>query len=97
MKPQQTFKLKTEQRHLRLQNCLLTILEVHEFMGGQAIHLDIIQQLEYLKELISHFQPELLSERDLENIEDSTNHLLKELAKIFHLKKLGMIHSGYYH
>jgi len=97
MRPQNTIKLKIQQRHLRLQNCLQTILEVHEFMGGQAIHLDIVQQLENLKELISHFQPDLLSEKDLGKIEDSTNHLLKELAKIFHLKKLGMIHSGYYH
>jgi hypothetical protein len=97
MKPQETFKLKKQQRHLRLQNCLQTILEVHEFMGGQAIQLDVVQQLENLKELISFFQPELLSEKDLEKIEDSTNHLLKELANIFNLKKLGMIHSGYYH
>jgi len=89
--------LKNQQRQLRLQNCLQTILEVHEFMGGQAIHLDIFHQLENLKELITHFQPELLSEQDLEKIEESTNHLLRELAKIFYLKKLGTLHSGYYH
>jgi hypothetical protein len=97
MRPQQTPNPVIQQRHLRLKNCFQTILEIHEFMGGQAIQLDIIQQLENLKNLISHFQPELLSETDLEKIEDSTNHLLWELAKIFHIKKLGMIHSGYYH
>ncbi len=89
--------MKADQRQLRLQNCLQTILEVHEFMGGQAIQLDIIHQLENLKDLITHFQPEHLSEQDLERIEQSTNHLLLELAKIFHIKKLGMIHPGYYH
>jgi hypothetical protein len=97
MRPQNTHKGQIQQRHLRLQNCLQTILDVHEFMDGQAIHLDIVQQLKNLKELISHFQPDLLSEKDLEKIEDSTNHLLKELARIFHLKKLGMIHSGLIH
>jgi hypothetical protein len=89
--------LKTQQRQYRLQNCLQTILEVHEFMGGQAIQLDIIQQLENLRDLINHFRPDLLSEQDLGKIEESTNHLLRELGKIFHLKKLGMIHTGYYH
>lgn len=89
--------MKTRERNLRLQNCLQTILEVHDFMGGQAIHLDIIHQLENLKELITHFQPEILSDQDLEKIEESTNHLLRELAKIFYLKKLGPLHPGYYH
>jgi hypothetical protein len=89
--------IKTQQRQLRLQNCLQTILEVHEFMGGQAIQLDIVQQLESLRDLITHFQPDLLSEKDLGKIEESTNHLLQELAKIFNMKKLGMIHTGYYH
>ncbi len=59
--------------------------------------MDIVQQLENLRDVITHFQPELLSERDLEKIEESTSHLLQELGKIFHLKKLGMIHPGYYH
>jgi hypothetical protein len=90
-------KTRARLRQVRLQNCLQTILEVHEFMGGQAIQLDIVQQLENLRDLIIHFQPELLSEQDLKKIEESTNHLLQELGKIFHLKKLGMIHSGYYH
>jgi hypothetical protein len=89
--------MNTQQRQLRLHNCLQTILEVHEFMGGQVIHLDIIHQLDQLKELITHFQPEFLSDQDLEKIEESTNHLLREMAKIFYLKKLGLLHSGYYH
>jgi hypothetical protein len=97
MKIHQAFNPKIRQRHLRLKNCLQTILEIHEFMDSQAIQLDIVQQLENLKELISHFQPQLLSEKDLKKIEDSTNHLLQELSKIFHVKKLGMIHSGYHH
>jgi hypothetical protein len=89
--------MKAEQRQLRLQNCLQTILEIHEFMGGQAIQLDIINQLENLKDLIQHFKPDSLTEQDLGKIEESTNHLLRELGKIFHLKKLGMIHSGFHH
>jgi hypothetical protein len=97
MRVRQAFNPKIQQRHLRLKNCLQTILEIHEFMDSQAIQLDIVQQLKNLKELISHFQPELLSEKDLKKIEDSTNHLLQELTKIFHIKKLGMIHPGYHH
>jgi hypothetical protein len=89
--------MNAQQRQLRLQNCLQTILEVHEFMGGEAIHLEIIRQLDNLKELIIHFQPEFLNDQDLEKIEDSTNLLLQELAKIFYLKKLGMLHRGTYH
>ena len=97
MRNRSSIKIKAHQRQIRLRNCLQTILEVHEFMGGQAIQLDIVQQLENLRDLITHFQPELLSEQDLEKIEESTSHLLRELGKIFHLKKLGMIHPGYYH
>jgi hypothetical protein len=89
--------MNIQQRQLRLQNCLQTILEVHDFMGGQAIQLDIIHQLENLKELITHFKSDLLSEEDLGRIEDSTNHLLLELGKIFQMKKMGMIYGGYYH
>ena len=85
---------RIHQRHLRLQHCLDTILEVHEFMGGQMIQRDIIQQLEGLKDLINHFQIEVLTEPDLLRIENSTNTLLEELAKIFRLKNLGHIHSG---
>jgi hypothetical protein len=89
--------MKAERLQLRLQNCLQTILEIHEFMNGQAVHLDIAQQLETLKDLITHFQPEAMTEADLERIEASTNHLLRELAKIFYLKKLGRMHPGSYH
>jgi hypothetical protein len=85
---------RIHQRHLRLQHCLDTILEVHEFMGGQMIQRDIIQQLEGLKDLINHFQIEVLTEPDLLRIENSTNTLLEELAKLFRLKNLGPIHSG---
>jgi hypothetical protein len=97
MRVRQAINPKIQRRHLRLKNCLQTILEIHEFMDNQAIQLDIVQQLKNLKELISHFQPELLSEKDLRKIEASTNHLLQELTKIFHIKKLGVIHTGYHH
>jgi hypothetical protein len=88
---------RTYRRQLRLQHCLDTILEVHEFMGGRTIQRDIVQQLENLKDLISHFQPQDLTEPDLLKIEVSTNHLLLELTKIFRLKKLGPLHSGLTH
>jgi hypothetical protein len=66
-------------------------------MGGQAIHPDIIHPLDNLRELIAHFEPEFLSDQNLEKIEESTNHLLRELAKIFLIKKLGLLHSGYHY
>jgi hypothetical protein len=89
--------MNIQQRQLRLQHCLQTILDIHEFMGGQAIHPDIIHQLDNLKELIAQFEPAFLSDQNLEKIEASTNHLLRELARIFRRKKLGLLHSGYYH
>jgi hypothetical protein len=79
----------------RMQHCLHTILEVHEYMGGKTISPEIVQQLETLKELIHQFLPSALTEQDLEKIEASTNLLLQELSKIFKLKGLGMICSGY--
>ncbi|MBI5586383.1 MAG: hypothetical protein HY892_21435 [Deltaproteobacteria bacterium] len=79
----------------RIQNCLHTILEVHEHMGGKTISPEIIQQLEDLKELIHRFEPATLTETDLRRIEASTNLLLQELAKVFRIKNLGPIHSGY--
>ena len=78
----------------RMQNCLHTILEVHEYLGGKTISPEIVQQLETLKGLIHRFQPSSLTEEDLERIEDSTNLLLKELGKIFKLKGLGQIYLG---
>jgi hypothetical protein len=79
----------------RIQNCLHTILEVHEHMGGKTISPEIIQQLEALKDLIQRFEPESLTETDLRKIEASTNLLLRELAKVFRVKNLGPIHGGY--
>ncbi len=64
-------------------------------MGGKTISPEIVQQLETLKELIHQFLPSALTEQDLEKIEASTNLLLRELAKIFKLKGLGKICSGY--
>jgi hypothetical protein len=79
----------------RMQHCLHTILEVHEYLGGKTISPEIVQQLETLKELIHQFLPPALNEQDLEKIEASTNLLLQELGKIFKLKGLGKICSGY--
>ena len=79
----------------RIQNCLHTILEVHAHMGGKMISPEIIQQLEDLKDLIHRFEPTALTETNLRKIETSTNLLLQELAKVFRIKNLGPIHSGY--
>ena len=64
-------------------------------MGGKTISPEIVQQLETLKGLIHQFLPSALTEQDLERIEASTNLLLRELGKLFKLKGLGQIHSGY--
>ena len=79
----------------RIQHCLHTILEVHEYLGGKTISPEIVQQLEILNDLIHHFLPSALTEQDLERIEASTNLLLQELSKIFKLKGLGQIYSGH--
>ena len=79
----------------RMQHCLHTILEVHEYLGGKTISPEIVVQLEILKELINQFLPSALTEQDIEKIEASTNLLLQELGKIFKLKGLGKICSGY--
>jgi hypothetical protein len=64
-------------------------------MGGKTISPEIVQQLGTLKELIHQFLPSALTEQDLEKIEASTNLLLQELGKLFKLKGLGKIYSGY--
>jgi len=64
-------------------------------MGGKTISPEIVQQLELLRELIHQFLPSVLTEQDLEKIEASTNLLLQELGKLFKLKGLGQIYSGY--
>lgn len=79
----------------RIQNCLYTILEVHEHLGGNTISPEIIEQLEALKELIHRFEAAALTEADLRKIEASTNLLLRELAQVFRIKSLGPIHGGY--
>ena len=82
-------------RQWRIQNCLHTILEVHEHLGGQTISPEIIQQLESLKGLIQRFKPTALTETDLRKIEASTNLLLQELVQVFRIKNLGPINGGY--
>lgn len=84
-------------RQWRIQNCLHTILEVHEFMADRLVSPEVLEQMESLQDLLHHFHPSTLNERDLQHIEASTGRLLIELRNMFRTRGLRFIYSGYRH
>jgi hypothetical protein len=68
---------------LRLEACVNTILDVHEFLENKGLHPQVKLQLNKLKTTVSLIDADLIEEADMERIEEATNRLLKELKFIF--------------
>ena len=68
-------------KHLRLrvENCILTVLELSQKLGEGAIRPEIIKQFERLKDSLKFVTDEAVDERDIHRIENATNQLLSQI------------------
>lgn len=68
---------------LRLEACINTILDIHEFLENKGLHPQVKFQLNKLKTTVSLIDADLIEEADMDRIEEATNRLLKELRFVF--------------
>ena len=68
---------------LRLEACVTTLLDIHEFLETKGLHPQVTIQLNNLKKTVSLIDADLIQEIDMLRIEEATNRLLKELSFIF--------------
>lgn len=68
-------------KHLRLrvENCVLTVLELNRKLGEGAIRPEIVKQFEKLKDSLKFVTDDAVDERDIHRIEDATNQLLSQI------------------
>ncbi|MBW2061159.1 MAG: hypothetical protein JRI95_06290 [Deltaproteobacteria bacterium] len=84
-------------KRLRLSSCVRTIVEVHGFLDPQQRDSILTQKFEQLKSALSSVALDEISESDIQQVEEATNRLLKELglyytATVQNLDRLGFRH-----
>jgi len=82
---------------LRLEICINTLLDIHEFLESKGIHPQISIQFEKLKKSVSLVDASLIRETDLQKIEDATNRLLRELSFAFNEDEAGALYESEIH
>lgn len=72
---------KNDSKHLRLrvESCVKIILDLNRQLGEGKIKPEIIEQFERLKDSLEYVTDDTVDERDIDRIEEATNHLLAEV------------------
>ena len=78
---------------LRVENCIGTIIDVHNIISKNPEYKGLMPQFEELKDLMEHLDMSLVQEEDVQRIEQATNSLLNELKDIFKEARLGLIYN----
>lgn len=68
-------------KHLRLrvESCVKIILDLNRQLGEGKIRPEIIEQFEQLQDSLEYVNDETVDEKDIDRIEEATNHLLAEV------------------
>ena len=80
------------QRHIRVKNCIGTIIDVHKTISEEFGELETLMQFEELREAIEELDMSLVSEGDVLMVERATNDLLKEFRTIFEGGEVGPVY-----
>jgi hypothetical protein len=86
-------------KHLRLrvENCVLTILELNQKLGAGKIKPEIIRQFERLRESLRFVTDDTVDERDISRIEEATNQLLAQIRISYAEEDMGDLFDGHRH
>ena len=78
---------------LRIQNCIWTIIDVHQTIGDDYEDLELLSQFEDLEETIEDLDMAHVSEIDVIMVEQATNALLGEFRSIFESGEFGHVYE----
>ena len=84
--------LKNKYR-LRVENCIGTIIDVHETISAEYENLEFLSVFEGLKQAVRDMDMSLVREGDIWMVEQATNALLQEFRDIFEVGKFGPIYE----
>lgn len=68
---------------MRVESCVMTILDLNSQLGEGTIEPEVIQQFERLKESLLYVTDESANEEDIGRIEEATNQLLDEIRDAY--------------
>lgn len=84
--------LKSEYR-LRVENCIGTIVDVHDSLCTEYESLEFLSRFRDLKEVIQDLDMNLASEGDILLVEQATNALLGEFESLFETAEIRPIYE----
>lgn len=84
--------LKNKYR-LRVENCIGTIIDVHNAISTDYENQEVLSQFEELKQTIKGLDMSLVREGDIHMLEQATNVLLGEFRAIFESEKFGPVYE----
>jgi hypothetical protein len=79
---------------LRVESCVETILDLNQRLGDGKIKPEIVEQFKRLKDSLQYVTDDSVDEKDINRIEEATNHLLQEVKRIMGEKNLTSLHEG---
>jgi hypothetical protein len=77
---------------LRVESCLLTIMDVHRSVGEECGDLAFLEQFEEVRKNLENVDMGLLSEGDILQVEKATNALLREFETLYRRCGLGPVY-----
>ena len=93
------FLHKPDRKHfrLRVESCVDTILELDQRLGDGKIKLEIVEQFKRLRDSLQYVTDDSVDEKDINRIEEATNHLLQEVRRIVGESSVISLHEGMAH
>ncbi len=66
----------------RVESCVETILELDQRLGDGKIKPEIVDQFRRLRDSLQYVTDDSVDEKDINRIEEATNHLLQEVKRL---------------
>ncbi|MCU0574328.1 MAG: hypothetical protein MUF52_05020 [Syntrophobacteraceae bacterium] len=82
---------------LRVESCVETILDLDQRLGDGRIKPEIVEQFRRLRDSLQYVTDDSVDEKDINRIEEATNHLLQEMKQWVGDENLTTFHEGTAH
>jgi DNA transposition AAA+ family ATPase len=79
---------------LRVQSCLLTVMDAHRMIGEEYADTGFLEQFEELRKNLETLDMGFVSEGDILLVERATNALLREFETLYRRCGLGPVYQG---
>ena len=78
---------------IRIENCIGTIIDVHNTVSTVFENHDLVPEFENLKEAVRNLDMDTVCEGDVLMVEKATNILLKEFKSVFESGSFGPVYE----